>query len=192
MTDEPGVPSPATGRRLALALWPALAVWFAFVGWRAYGELNDDAPVRGLFRTYHPPQSSAVGWVVDPRPDQALVAEIHARYRPSAPPPSATGAAPADAEAARTHWIAALDALELRHTPWTGGPDGAPWTGAPPRLRITAEGQAYLMLGQFGIDPIVFWPGLGVVRVPLEARGDDALPPAVHDLALTDAREPPW
>ena len=78
-----------TGRRVAWALWPALLVWFGYVGWRAHAELNDDAPVHGLFRTYHPPHPSPVGWVLDPRHERSLVAQLRARYQPDQPPPTA-------------------------------------------------------------------------------------------------------
>lgn len=141
----------------------------------AAAELADDDVVVGLHRTWHPAYRAPVGYVLDPRPVPALIAEVAARYAPAATPP-ADDPAPAD-------WPAALGALGLHPAPFT-----APhWTGAPPRLRVPAHGPPYLLIGLFGVDPIAVFPGLGVVRVP-----EGALPPADVDLALVGAREPPW
>lgn len=166
---------PPTGRRLARALWPAMIAWAAFVAARAAAELADDPIITGLTRTWRPPYRAPLGDVIDPRPVPSLLAEITARYAPGrAAPPDPTDP---------TAWPAALATLGLRAEPFTADH----WTGAPPRLRVPAAGPPQLLIGLLGVDPIAVVPGLGVVRVP-----EGTLPPAIVDLALTGAREPPW
>lgn len=168
--------SRATGRRTARILWRLMLIWAGAVATRAYGELNEDYTVEGLFRSYHSPYTTPLGAVVDPRPALSLPAEIRDRYAPDHPPPY--GPAPTDAAS----WAALLDGLGLETRPHTADR----WTGAPPRLRLTADGPQ-LLIGLFGVDPVALVPEVGVVRIP-----EDALPPATVDLALVGAREPPW
>lgn len=167
--------SRATGRRVARILWPLMLVWAALLSARAYGELNDDYVVAGLYRTYRSPYRVALGAVIDPRPALRLGAEIRARYAPD-------GALPAVDPSDAAGWTALIEGLGLRAQPFVGGH----WGGAPPRLRITADGPQ-LLIGLFGVDPVALVPGLGVVRI---AEGE--LPPATVDLALVGAKEPPW
>jgi len=165
-------PASSTGRTLGRILWPLMIAWAAFVAWRAYGELNADYTVDGLFRTYRAPYDSAMGSVIDPRPQLDLSAEIARRYAPDLNP---TDASPTD----EATWRTALGNLGLtvaEHDP------AATWTGAPPRLRLTADGP-HLLIGLFGVDLVALVPGVGVVRIP-EGR----LPPATVDLALVGAQ----
>ena len=166
----------ATGRRLAWVLWPAMALWAAVVVGRAARELAEVDVVVGLRRTWQAPVQAAEGFVLDPRPVPSLLVEIAARYAPAAGPGLSTDP-PADG------WISALAAIGLPAEPFTADR----WTGAPPRLRVTADGTPHLLIGLLGLDPIAVWPGRGVLRID-----EGALPPAVIDLALIGAREPPW
>lgn len=158
------------------ALWAALALWTALVVTRAATELTATETVTGLTRTWAPPHDSPIGHVLDPRPIPSLLAELRDRYAPDAPAPRGDP----------TVWAPALAALGLDAAPYTGDA----WPGTPPRLRLPAPGDAappHLLIGTIGLDPVVVWPGLGVVRVPR-----DRLPPASVDLALRGAREAPW
>lgn len=169
----------APGRRLALVLWPIVIIWAALVIARAAAELTAAEPVTGLTRTWDPPYDAAAGHVLDPRPIPALLDEIRARYAPAHPPNDAP-------DPAGSAWTPALTALGLTPTPYLRDD----WPGAPPRLRLPTPGSdapPHLLIGLIGLDPVVAWPGLGVVRVPR-----DRLPPAAHDLALPGARERPW
>lgn len=170
-------------RRLAWLLWPLVILWAALVITRAAAELTAAEPVTGLTRTWDPPYDASAGHVIDPRPMPRLLDEIRARYAPAHPPidtPDPAVDAPASA------WTSALTALGLTPTPYTRDD----WPGAPPRLRLPgpdSDAPPHLLIGLIGLDPVVAWPGLGVLRIPR-----DRLPPAAHDLALTGAREQPW
>lgn len=168
---------------LARILWPAVIIWAALVTTRAATELTAAEPVTGLTRTWDPPHDAPPGHVLDPRPIPRLLDEIRARYAPARPPITTPDPAPDPTGRA---WTPALTALGLTPTPYTRDD----WPGAPPRLRLPppdSDAPPHLLIGLIGLDPVVAWPGLGVVRVPR-----DRLPPAAHDLALTGAREQPW
>ena len=102
------------GRALGWTLWPALMIYCALVVWRAYGELNAGDTVHGLFRTWHPPQTLAVGQLFDARIGE-LHAEIDTRFTTQGPRPT---------DDSMPAWQAALRARGFRVTQATGPGEG--------------------------------------------------------------------
>lgn len=144
-----------SGRRLARLLWPALALYAALVSWRAHGELTQDDVVRGLFRTYLPPQRLAIGWLFDARPGD-LAAEIDARLGTRGPPP---------ADQTPAAWRAALEARGFTVEASSGHGAGEP------RL-VFVEGGPWLITGRAEQRPIAFDPRRGMLLVE-----EGAIPP---------------
>ncbi|MGK0360516.1 MAG: hypothetical protein ACI9U2_002829, partial [Bradymonadia bacterium] len=84
------------------------------VVWRAYGELNADDTVQGLFRAWQPPQTLPVGQLFDARVGD-LAAEIDTRFATAGPRPTDDGI---------TAWRSALQARGFRPIAATGPGDG--------------------------------------------------------------------
>lgn len=117
MRSSPAAPASArTGRRLAWLLWPTLIAYVALVAWRAHGELNANAEVVGLFRTWRPPQTLPIGQIFDPRTG-ALATEIDARFKTRGPRPQ---------DDAISAWRSALAARGLQPVDARGPGDGEP------------------------------------------------------------------
>ena len=159
-----------TGRWLAWVLAPAMLLW---VGWRAtvaVDELSGDYTVQGLFRTYTQPYEGVDGWVADPRPGP-LAAEVWTRFElgePPSPPPTD-----------RAAWARALAAAGVQTRPVEDH-----WDGLNPRLHFGPKG-AWLLVGAFGRQGVVFDPERGVVLLHA------ALPPG-PGLELVGRREAAW
>ena len=154
-------------------LWVLMSIWMAFVGYRAWIELESSPTVMGLHRTYHAPYEHDVGWVIDPR-QNGLIREVLERYAPDQ----------------------ALEKSGLRKTDYTTAlsyvgltvevSDEALGAQSDPHLRTTKDGAGdHLFIGQFGLDFVLFYPQLGVVL-------SDELPPALIQLRLVGASEAPW
>lgn len=148
-----------TGRRLAWALWPLLVIYIGAVTWRAWRELTADYTVRGLFRTYLPPQTLASGWLFDARPG-SLTDEFTTRYAISVTP----------ADGSITAWEAALRDQGLAVTRSIGL--------EAPRL-IFVEGGPWLITGEAERRIIAFDPARGMLLLH-----DGYLDPATPSLAF--------
>ncbi len=155
--------------RLSTLGWLAVVAWLGFVVHTAHGELTDAAPVKGLFRTYHPPHEGALGLVLDPIDGLDLKAQLRDRYRPAAPLP------------AGSDWHAVAEALALQPKAAVG-----PGEGLRPRLVWVAE-TPWLLVSTWGRRPIAVVPQVGVV-----ALKPGLIPPQARALELRAAREAPW
>ena len=156
-------------------LWTVICAtaWMVHLIGRAYGELTDIRPIKGLFRIYEAPYLSAFGWVVDPRKN-TIEAELERRYgfRETTPKP----------QRGEIAWCDFLRAGGLNCTAHSA-PDNEL---SVVRLRIFGDGRPpQLWLGRLGIEHVLFIPDLGVVVTP-------TLLPAQTVLILSDARESPW
>jgi hypothetical protein len=147
----------AARRRLTGALWAALAL---YAGWwisHVRTELTAPFDVVGPDRTFRHPLPSADGFVVDPRP-RSLDAELEDRY------------------GRRIDWRAVSP---------TGTGLGR---GMHPRLLfVEGEPTPWLLVGSVGIEPLVFDPRRGLVRL-----GPGRLPDDVPAADLVGVREAPW
>lgn len=152
-----------TGRRLARLLWPALAIYAGLVTWRAHAELTEDYAVRGLFRTYLPPQTLPIGWLFDAR-QGSIAAEIDARFGTTGPTP--TDDAPAT-------WRGALTARGFAVRDATG-------FGAGDSRLIFVDGGPWLITGRAKQRPIAFDPRRGMLLVE-----EGAIPPEVPALVFS-------
>ncbi len=154
-------------RRLTTLLWVAVGVYGTGVVCKAWSDLTTAYVVEGEFRNYHLPYEAPHGRVVDPRPGR-LEAEVAARYEIQAV-----------AAKDRAGWRHALSELEPSDAVGVG-------TGAHPRV-VFVEGGPWLVVGVYGVRPVVFDPRHGVVLLR-----EGVVPPKTPALELRQAREAPW
>lgn len=158
--------TPRAELRWAWSAWGVVATWACAQLVRASEEVGALPEVHGVVRAWAPPQTHALGEVIDARPLR-LDAELADRYGARVQVPSSSEPAA---------WAAALSAAGIAAPP---GP-----TSTTPRLVLSPEHGPLLVVAPFGQQWVVAVPEVGVVITAVDALPDDwptlALP-ALHE-----------
>ena len=153
------------------ALWCAMVFWTATQVLRAQAELQGVHAVHGLDRVFQAPYEHELGWVIDPRSID-VVREFNARFghgHPQIAPKTI------DERGFRN---------ALQGAGYSFDVSTVPGDGSYPIIR-GARGHTHLALRKFGLQWVVFYPGVGVVLA-------DELPESEWELTLRNAREWTW
>jgi len=161
--------TPRAEHRWAWSVWIVVATWAGAQLVRASEEVGALPKVEGVARDWAPPQTHALGEVIDARPLRLQV-ELAERYGAQLQLPASTEL---------RAWSAALSDAGIATA---SGP-----SSATPRLVVSPDLGPLLVVAPFGQQWVVAVPDVGVVVTAV-----DALPESWPTLTLPTLQERPY